>query len=277
MATLELHPDTRKQIQQLSDNLPQGILLKGSSGVGLCTIARSIAGSQLANIIAPTDKDGKPTNDGSGEIRIAQIRELAAQIRGKSTTKRIIIIDDADRMNSAAQNAFLKLLEEPTQHTHFILTSHHAEQLLPTVVSRVQPSIVRDISKEQSLLFIKRLGETDARRTQQLLFLASGKPAEILRLYQSSEYFSQSAKAVEDARSFLGGQLPDRVKVVQSYHNDRPGALRMLEQAIRILDTTLRNKPTSTTIYSASQLVDIYARLQQNGNVRLQLLSFVVQ
>lgn len=277
MATLELHPEARKLVRQLATDLPQGILLKGSAGVGLLTVARHIAGHQLANIVVPTDKDGNPTNDGGGDIRVAQIRELTAQFRGKSTTKRVVIVDDADRMNAAAQNAFLKLLEEPVENTHFILTTHHAERLLPTIVSRVQVTTIRDISRDQSLLFIKRLGETDTRKTQQLLFLASGKPAEITRLIHDSAYFALAAKAVEDARQYIGGTLADRVQVVQVYHNDRPGALRMVAQAIHMLDTTLRSKPAATTIASADRLVEVYARLQQNGNVRLQLLDFVVQ
>ena len=49
---------------------------------------------------------------------------------------RVYIIDRADRMNTPAQNAFLKVLEEPPAHARFILTADSSAPLLPTVISR---------------------------------------------------------------------------------------------------------------------------------------------
>jgi DNA polymerase-3 subunit delta' len=49
------------------------------------------------------------------------------------------IIEDPETMQPAAANAFLKTLEEPPAHVHFILVSDRPERLMPTVVSRCQP------------------------------------------------------------------------------------------------------------------------------------------
>lgn len=51
---------------------------------------------------------------------------------------RVVIIDPADDMNAAAANALLKNLEEPPLRTVFILVSHGAGRLLPTIRSRCQ-------------------------------------------------------------------------------------------------------------------------------------------
>lgn len=51
---------------------------------------------------------------------------------------KIGIIHEADRLNEAAQNAFLKTLEEPPEKCLFILTTAHPSELLPTIRSRCQ-------------------------------------------------------------------------------------------------------------------------------------------
>ncbi|MGB4762112.1 MAG: AAA family ATPase [Candidatus Saccharimonas sp.] len=277
MSELVCHPETITLIQQLADNLPHAVLLYGSKGVGLQYISREIAGKSLVNIVRPTDRDGNIMNDGSGEIRIPQIRELIMQTRGKSTTRRVVIVDDADKMNLPAQQAFLKLLEEPTDNTHFILTAHNTQALLPTIRSRVQTHVIKPISQQQSGELIYTHGVSDTRRIQQLLFLAEGRPAELTHLLIDEVYFTTQVAAVEDARTLLQGSLADRTRVAQKYQSDRIGALRMLEQAVRIVQVTLKRKPSITLITSVEQLTRTHQRIANNANVRLQLLNFVVQ
>ncbi len=51
--------------------------------------------------------------------------------------KKVYIINEADKMNAEAQNAFLKVLEEPPSFTTFILVCTNSDRLLTTVLSRV--------------------------------------------------------------------------------------------------------------------------------------------
>lgn len=50
--------------------------------------------------------------------------------------KRVVVIDDADTMNNASQNALLKVLEEPPANAILILVAHRPGALMPTVRSR---------------------------------------------------------------------------------------------------------------------------------------------
>lgn len=52
--------------------------------------------------------------------------------------KTVVILSDIETMRKEAVNAFLKLLEEPSENVMFILTSSRPEQLLPTIISRCQ-------------------------------------------------------------------------------------------------------------------------------------------
>ncbi len=57
-------------------------------------------------------------------------------------SRKVGIIYDADRMNTEAQNAFLKTLEEPPPNSFFILTTGNPSALLPTTRSRCQTLMI---------------------------------------------------------------------------------------------------------------------------------------
>lgn len=268
--------ETAKLIGQLADSLPQALLLEGMSGVGLATIARHLAWRDLAGFIQPTDREGSVDTSGKGVIRIPQIRELIEQSRGKFTTRQVFIIDDADKMNHQAQNAFLKLLEEPAPNIHFILTAHTPHQLLATILSRVQRIRIRPVSNEDSKRLISKLGVTDSRKVQQLLFLANGRPAEIARLAANEKLFAERATLMTDARELIQGKPYSRALVVSRYYNDRAKTLQLLELAQTIITFTLVSAPSKELVDMVDRLATTYERIAANGNVRLQLMNFVV-
>ena len=72
------------------------------------------------------------------EIGVEQIRQLArdAVVSPNEAGRKVYIIDEADRMNLPAQNAALKLLEEPPAGVIFLLCAENIQALLPTVRSR---------------------------------------------------------------------------------------------------------------------------------------------
>ena len=72
------------------------------------------------------------------EIVVDQIRAITsdAVIAPNEADRKVYIVREADRMNTAAQNALLKALEDPPGHACFILCAAAADALLPTVRSR---------------------------------------------------------------------------------------------------------------------------------------------
>ncbi|HEY4160921.1 MAG TPA: hypothetical protein VGM08_02565 [Candidatus Saccharimonadales bacterium] len=77
-----------------------------------------------------------------GSIAIEQIRDLIGFFRlkvpGTAKIKRVAVLQDANTMGIEAQNALLKLLEEPPAGSVLILTSAQPQGLLATIRSRVQ-------------------------------------------------------------------------------------------------------------------------------------------
>ncbi len=84
-------------------------------------------------------------------IKIEQIRALQniAYASTQQGNRRFVIFEQAERMNQAAANALLKMLEEPAQSSHFILLAETVSGLLPTIRSRCQ--IYTFPSSEQTL------------------------------------------------------------------------------------------------------------------------------
>jgi DNA polymerase-3 subunit delta' len=84
----------------------------------------------------------QPKADGALEasIRIDQVRELQRALSFKrfEASRRVVIIAEAEKMNSSTANALLKTLEEPGADTHFIVVSSAPHLLLPTILSRCQ-------------------------------------------------------------------------------------------------------------------------------------------
>ncbi len=80
-----------------------------------------------------------PEGDG-GQITVQAIRQLEESLSYKPFEGRwkIAIVDDADKLNQSAANAFLQTLEEPSTQSILILISSRPDLLLPTIRSRCQ-------------------------------------------------------------------------------------------------------------------------------------------
>lgn len=103
----------------------------------------------------------------SSFIKIDKIRDIIyqASLKPYEARKKIFMIIEAEDMNEEAQNALLKILEEPRENQIFILTTSRISGILPTVASRCKAVKFNLLSQvEIQGLLIKRHGfsETDA-------------------------------------------------------------------------------------------------------------------
>ena len=144
------------------DRLPPCLVLAGPDGVGKRQVALALAGLLNCEAVTEAGGVGQP-RDGCGEcsacqriargvhtdvlmivpgdtgsIKIEAVRRLIDQAayRPFEGRRRVVIIDEADRLVAEAQNALLKTLEEPPAASAFLLVTHRPHLLLPTVRSR---------------------------------------------------------------------------------------------------------------------------------------------
>lgn len=141
-----------------AERLPHALLFTGAEGVGKRRTAHVLARTLLCAKggdapcghcdscrtmeagVHPDYFEAVPEARGKGAaaIRTDAVREILVAASGApiSARRRIILIDDADRMNETAANRLLKTLEEPSGEVIFILVTSACEAILPTIRSR---------------------------------------------------------------------------------------------------------------------------------------------
>lgn len=270
MAKLLLHPATAKLLDAYHNEPAHALCLSGEVGAGLRTLAMQLAtelsgNEQLVTVIEPE----------KGLISIDRVRQLYTETRSIQQTKRCIIIDDADTMSHDAQNSLLKLLEEPVQNIHFILTTHHPTQLLQTILSRTQNIDVLPPSESDCKALLAKFDLTPTEQ-KQAQFLASGRPAELTRLASDKEYFAAQSVVVTDARSFLQADDYTRLTIIKKY-TDRLAALRFLDMCSRLLTYSLLKQRNYAVADVMEPMEDVMKRIDANGHVRTHLLYLVTK
>jgi DNA polymerase-3 subunit delta' len=84
-----------------------------------------------------------------------------------------VLINPAEAMNAATANALLKMLEEPSSSTLFLLISHNPRRLLPTVRSRCQTLVLARPEREEAVAW---LSEAKVANPARALAHAGGMP-----------------------------------------------------------------------------------------------------
>lgn len=118
----------------------QALLCATGQACGRCRACALAAGAQHPDlhVVVPTPPESNPR--GARAIRIGAIRELERQaaLRPALGGRRVVILDEAERMTGESPQAFLKFLEEPPAGTVVILVLPGVRAVPATVISRCQ-------------------------------------------------------------------------------------------------------------------------------------------
>ena len=171
--------------------------------------------------------------DGKKNISIAQIRTMRSEafIKPHAAIRRVFIIKQAELMNEAAQNALLKVLEEPPKTVVFILLASSRTLLLQTVISRCT-------------LLCEENFETVSKNETAQIFLElalKGKEYEILTLLQALEKDRRSAEnfflnlkvAIKDELR-TSYNLKSKAKILSSIYDRCDAYLDLLKTNINL-------------------------------------------
>jgi DNA polymerase-3 subunit delta' len=236
----------RLRLARASDRLAHGLLVTGPRGVGkrhlvemlvrvlLCASPRddgvacgACADCRLADSGSHPDllRLGPDPESKSGEIRVEAIRELAdrASLTAIRAPRKVVVIDPADRMNTAAANALLKTLEEPPGATLLCLIGEQPERLPATVRSRCQPIRIPTPPSKQALDWLSRTGQGQ----NGLLRLSLGQGAPLRAASEIDEPLLEQRRAL--LCGFLAVAEGEQDPVVEAAAWNRVGVRPSLE------------------------------------------------
>ena len=159
----------RRAAEPGSEAMTHAWMIVGPAGSGRSTLAHAFAATLISEgddehalklVMAGTHPDVSILATDRVSISIDEVRELVTQSYYAPSTARyrVIVIEDADRMTERTSNVLLKALEEPPPRTVWILCAPSAQDVLPTIQSRVRTITLRtpSVEKVAELIHLRR-------------------------------------------------------------------------------------------------------------------------
>ena len=172
-------------------------------------------------------------------ISIDQIRGLNNFINQSSFNNipKFIIFDSADNFNKNSSNSLLKILEEPSNNTYFILISHQLSNILPTIRSRCIKFYFNNPSKDIFHEIIKNENiDINNNDIDFLYLLSNGSPGTAIKI--SSDKMNELYDSIIEITNYNNNDLSKKIynlsEYVSSFSNDEYKVFLMLLRFILI-------------------------------------------
>lgn len=217
------HDDLARDMQKLADEhrLAHGYLFFGPPRVGKFLFAESFAHYLERGVFSPTEGVGPKilgdalfiAPDAEGTIGIDAVRaaqHFLSQMPNRSKY-RAVVVRDAEQLTAEAQNAFLKISEEPSPSGLVILIATDSDSLLPTVQSRFQKIYVPGVRTETIVSWLTREWKAGKTEAEQAAREARGAPGLAWALLHDEKL----QKGVTEARKFLRMDFSERKQFIK--------------------------------------------------------------
>jgi len=283
------------------DQLSHAYLFHGPRDTGKFTVAFILAKILLCpNNLCHQCRDCQLIKSGShpdlilfrdnGEsIKIDDVRVLIHKTNLTSQGgRRIVLIEDLERMPIEAQNSFLKTLEEPAGKTIFLMTSTQVKKIVPTILSRVRQqsfSLVDDevMRRELTLRF------KDHSDFEEVLQMAQGRPGLAIRLLSEPSVLSAYRGAYNQIDQILkNNDLTGKFSYVESLEGDKDQLELFFDVFCQIIrktayDFVVRGESLLSPRYDLRDVTHLFEHLlktryliERNANKKLALENFLL-
>ncbi len=303
------------------NHIPHAFMLFGDKGLGKKKIAEYISAMILCesndkkpcmvcksckNIFNNSHPDVKKVVHNS-EIKgfsVQNLREIItdAYVFPNNSDKKIYILQDCDSMLPSAQNTLLKIIEEPPAHCIFIFTVKSKEMFLPTIISRVCPFGVGEVSVEDCKNALLEKGFADDEKLKDAINAFGGNIG-LCNDYFINEDFEKSVFACREISKSIGNLssnngeyslmksmflLDGKKEITKLCFNLLISVLRdaqVKKTGSEILKSCCKNEAlVLANVLSARKISEIYKiitnayeKIEGNGNLALTLVSTASQ
>ena len=205
------------------DTLHHFYVIEGPKGVGKKTLVRNVArmihctGENKPCGVCPAcvkhlssnhpDFIVVSENSNKGNMSVETVRHISEEIFVKPllADRKIYLVDDSKPLGADAQNAFLKILEEPPAYAVIFLSVLNSKALLPTVLSRALVMRVDPCTKDETVHFL-RTNFPNEGNAELIAELSGGILGTAKNMAQGSEYF-EARRELYDILSKSGSAL----------------------------------------------------------------------
>lgn len=147
----------------------------------------------------------------SAQIKIAAVRSVLGRIALKPFSGRfqVVVLEGAEAMTDEAANSLLKSLEEPPEHTRFLMTTARVSGCLPTIVSRAQLIRCQRLSLEAIARILQEHKACPLEAAVAIARLAEGSAAKALEIAKRWEGHQKQASWMASDQKLARLEMPE--------------------------------------------------------------------
>ena len=217
-----------------NNKISHAYIINGEKGMGKRTVAKAFAMTLLCEekgtvpcmkchscVQALTDNNpdlimitpDKPTTLSIDHIRQTLVNDV--ELKPYSNSHKVYIVEDAELMNNAAQNAILKTIEEPPEYAVIILLTTNISALLQTVLSRCVKLDMQPLKKEVVKKYLMEKEKVVDYQADIAVSFAGGNLGKAIELSKSQDFAEMLDEVIQLLRYIKDMQAYEAVAAVK--------------------------------------------------------------
>ena len=167
------------------------------------------------------------------DIPIELMRDMQKELSLKPVEGpwKVFVISEAERLNEASANCILKILEEPPPHSLLILLANEADDMLPTILSRVHVIRFKPMPTEKLAKELISREKASPEGAHFLARLSGGSPGQARKLLEAG-YYPVHCELLERVRAMKPEENFDVSELLRSRVKDKKASSQQEREAV---------------------------------------------